>query len=108
MPRLASLLSGYGILPALLLLCLYFSWATFTEQRPTGAPGGAQLAGELARTLPRGAAVLIVARDSREDSQFAEALRGGLEGAGLSAAGEVRGQPADAREALERIARSGQ
>src|SRR5690349_1864023 len=97
-------LADYGILLALVLLCVFFSWVTYTEQRPFGAAGGAQLSGEILRRFPKGSRVLIVAGASKEDDAFAEALRTGLEAEGDTVAATVTGQPADAREALERIA----
>jgi ribose transport system permease protein len=105
---LSRLAADYGILLALAALCLYFSAVTYTEQFPTGAAGGQQLAADIARQFPRGASVLIVARDNREDAAFADTLQGELERAGMQVAAVVKGQPADAREALEKRAASGQ
>jgi ribose transport system permease protein len=99
--------SDYGILAALVLLCGYFSWVTYTVQRPTGATGGSELAEQIRRTAGNGAAVLIVTRDNREDLEFAEALGGRLSAGGGTVVGTVRGEPADARKALERLATSG-
>jgi ribose transport system permease protein len=99
-------MADYGIVLALLLLCLYFSVVTYTEQQPGGAAGGAALAVEIIRSTGPDARVLIVARDSQEDAAFAEALGGQLGRSGRTAE-TVRGQPADARRALERISGSG-
>jgi ribose transport system permease protein len=98
--------ADYGILLALIVLCVYFSVATYTEQKPFGAAGGAQLAQELGRTAPAGASILIVARANREDAEFVDALRQGLDG--FKILDTVRGQPRDARQALERIAATGE
>jgi ribose transport system permease protein len=100
-------LSEYGMLLVLLLLCLYYSYATYAEQDPSGAAGGVQLAQAILRQAKAGAKVLIVARDTPEDAAFADALAGHLAEAGLTVAATVRGQPADARAALQRIADSG-
>jgi ribose transport system permease protein len=106
-PLAKRLASEYGIVAALAALCVYFSWVTYGEQRPTGASGGAALAAQIKKTMPAGATVLVAARDSREDSEFAEALRAALDKNGYRVAAVVKGQPSDAREALEKLAGSG-
>lgn len=98
-------LADYGMLLVLLLLCAYYSAATYREQHPGGRGAGEQLAGEIARRVGPAAGVLIVVRDTREDAEFAEAIRERLAAAGFRDVQSVRGQPADARAALERIAR---
>lgn len=91
----------------LLLLCVYYSWVTYDEQHPTGESGGEQLAAEILQTFPTGARVLIVTRDGREDAAFASALEERLRAGGLAVVETVRGQPADARQALERTTKVG-
>jgi len=98
---LNSLSSEYGILLVLVLVCGVFSALTVTTQAPEGADGGARLAREvIARTVP-GGRVVIVVRATEKDAAFADALRARLEGAGRTVVHEVRGTPADVREALE-------
>jgi ribose transport system permease protein len=110
-PRLRTLasrfLADYGILAVLIGLCVFFSVATYTTQQPNGAAGGAQLAELIAGRAPRGASVLVAVRDNRADREFAEALEAGLRESGQRVAATVRGQPADARKALERLAAAG-
>lgn len=96
--------ADYGVLFVLLLLCAYYSWATLTEQQPTGAAGGEQLARQITRQFNRGAQVLIVTRVSPEDAELADTLRARLAAAGYTLAGVVQGQPGDAREALAKLA----
>ncbi|MCI0361471.1 MAG: ABC transporter permease [Planctomycetaceae bacterium] len=102
------LLRDYATLLALLVVCAALSVITLDEQYPTGAAAGRQVAGMLTSQLPRGASVLIVLRDTREDRALAEALRADAEQAGLAVFDTVHGQPADARRALEAVASSGQ
>lgn len=104
---LARFFAEYGTLPALILLCAWFAWVTTAEQRPAGSEGGHQLATEIARGTSKGASVLIVTRENREDTEFAKALQGDLERAGFRVLETVQGQPSDARQALVRIAQSG-
>ena len=79
----------------LLALGAWFSWVTLAEQHPTGAAAGRQLARELRGRGP----VLIVARDTPEDTQFVQAIERSLERGQLVRT--VQGQPVDARRALE-------
>ena len=98
------LLADYGMLLVLLLLCGYYSWVTFEEQHPSGVAGAGALSREILAQFGRGSRVLIVARDSKEDAAFAEALQQALTAGGLTVVETVKGQPSDARQALQRIA----
>ena len=105
---LSRAMSDYGILGALVVLCLFFSWRTLDEQHPNGAAGAAHMAKRLEREFaekPRG--VLIVARDSDEDREFAEALAERLAASGTLIVGTVTGKPAEARRAIGEATRSG-
>lgn len=104
---LSRFLSDYGMVLVLALLGVYFSYATYTEQDPTGAAGGTQLAQTILRQSKKPVQVLIVARDTPEDAAFADTLAQRLTEAGLTVLATVKGQPADARAALQRIAESG-
>ena len=77
----------------LLALCAYFSWVTMADQHPIGAAAGQQLARELRGKGP----VLVVARDTPEDAQFVAAFERNAD----TPVRVVKGQPADARRALE-------
>jgi ribose transport system permease protein len=100
-------LTDYGMIFVLLLLCGYFSWATLEIQHPTSASAGQQLADQIIAQFGKGAHVLIVARDTKEDGAFADALREQLRSSGAVVNDTVRGQPVDLREALSRIAAAG-
>lgn len=108
--RLSENLSGffaeYGMLLVLLLLCVAFSWITYGQQHPTGAAAAEQLAAQIVRERP-GARVLIAAGAVEEDEAFAATLEQRLTQAGLQVVAVARGQPADARRALERLAGTG-
>jgi ribose transport system permease protein len=91
----------------LLLLCAYYSWATYSEQHPAGAAGGQQLAAQVLAQSGAAGAALIVVRDSAEDGAFAEAAAQRLRQGGWRVLGLVRGQPSDARLALEKLAAEG-
>jgi ribose transport system permease protein len=97
------LLSDYGMVFVLVLLCAYYSWVTYAEQHPNGGEGGRQLAREVVKRFGAGAQVLIVARDTPEDVAFADALQQHLVQGNVQVAGVVKGQPTDARQALQRM-----
>jgi ribose transport system permease protein len=99
--------SDYGMLFVLALLCAYYSWVTYSEQHATGSAGGQQLAAEILAHSAPGARVLVLARDHAEDRAFAEALQVKLSQAGRKVVAVVKGQPADARQALEELAAVG-
>jgi len=107
-PLLSRFLSEYGMVLVLLALCGYYSVATYAEQDPGGAAGGEQLAREVVRQVPPGASVLIVARDTQEDATFAETLERRLTESGLRVVAVVKGQPADARAAVQRLVDAGE
>ncbi len=99
--------ASYGMVFVLLLLCVFFSVATWNEQHPTGATAANQVAAHLVSEHEPSARVLIVAGNSRDDTEFAEALRERLAASKLTVVDTVLGQPVDARKALEVIAVSG-
>ncbi len=100
-PWWSTLLRDYATLLALGVVCAALSVITLAEQHPTGAAAGRQVASILARDLARGAGVLIVLRDTRDDRALAESLKAAAETAGLQVIDTVHGQPIDARRALE-------
>jgi ribose transport system permease protein len=106
-PILSRFLSHYGMVLVLLLLGGYYSFATYAEQDPRGAAGGEQLAQEIVRRMGPGAKILIVTRDTQEDAAFADTLQQRLGEAGLTVVAVVKGQPTDARAALQQLADAG-
>lgn len=100
---LKRLFSNYGMAVVLLLLCLYYSWATYTTQEARGEAAGPMLVAQLVKNVPRGGEVMIVARTSEEDAQFATTVEAGLQEAGLQVAQKVLGDPRAARQALEKL-----
>ncbi len=95
------------MLLVLLLLGALFSWLTFGEQHPEGAAAARQLTTHVLEDAPANPAVLIVARDTEKDTEFAISLRESLEAAGAGRIEVVHGQPADARRALESLDAAG-
>src|SRR5262245_26949524 len=102
------LLSEYGMVLILLFLCAYYSIATFADQYPAGASGGTALAREASRQLSAGGRVLVVAGEGQADAEFAQALADEFAIEGYEVAAIVRGQPADARAALQQFMERGE
>jgi ribose transport system permease protein len=99
-----TLLADYGMVLALLVLCVFFSIVTWSEQQPTGESGARQLAAEIAKQFGRDARVLIAVRPLPEDIVLADSLQRSL---GSAAVEVVKGEPKDARAALQRLASAG-
>ncbi len=99
--------ADYGMVFVLLLLCGYYSVATWAEQHPTGAAAGEEMAGRIAAKVGSEAQVVIVARDNAEDAAFADTLRDRLAALNRPPVAVVKGQPSDARRALEQIENRG-
>ena len=90
----------YGMLAVLLLLCVFFSVLTITEQHPAGIEAASALSNRLSLSASPHARVLIVCRNTPEDSLFARALRDGLIQRGFTFAGIIAGEPTVIRERL--------
>lgn len=102
----AKLLSGYGMLGVLLLLCLFFTWKTYHTEQPTGREGGESLAESLA-SAPKTARIAIVAQAQADETEFANALRSRLAERGYTQVSVVQGDPPAVRQTLEGLAASG-
>ena len=103
---ISKVISDYGMLIGLLLLCVFFSCVTWDEQYPRGIEGANQLSQKITREFPSGSAVLILARNHQEDIDFANSLVAELENSGMKVVGSIKGHPLDARNALMKLARS--
>lgn len=95
-----KLLSEYGNVLVLLLLCAVISVMTLEEQSPTSTASAKRLAGKIAGEHDKGANVMVIVRQGGEGPDFAKALKTELTNAGLNVADVVIGQPSDARKAL--------
>ncbi|HRI14592.1 MAG TPA: ABC transporter permease [Verrucomicrobiota bacterium] len=100
----ARFLSRYGMLGVLAGLCVFFSVVTIQDQPASGVSGARRLAREIVAQSPSGARILVVARDTAEEGEFARELSGRLQRAGFVVVGTVLGQPPEARAALQRLA----
>ncbi|HLW65159.1 MAG TPA: ABC transporter permease [Gemmataceae bacterium] len=92
------------MLLVLLLLCGLFSVLTLHRQTPTGAAAGQQLARDILRQNGIDAHVLIAAGASADDAAFADTLDAELGKCNVKVLAVVKGEPRDARLALDAIA----
>ena len=104
--RLTTALRHYGMAGVLVLLCAFFSVVTVRDQQPSGTEAVENLAEQLVNS-GKTAAVLVIARGTDEDQQFAQALKAKLETAGFTVAGIVAGEPRDTRKELQRLNEAG-
>lgn len=106
MNNLSRLLTHYGMLAVLLLLCVWFSWATFHREQPAGREGGEALAQELLSSRQSLASAVIVVPVDEESRSFADALSTALTSGG-SPLPRIEGDPPAVRQTLETRAREG-
>src|SRR5687767_4984269 len=100
--RLARIARDYGMAGVLVLLCIYYSWATNAEQHPRGSTAASLLGRQMARERPPPATVLIIGSTTDDDQSFAATLAPLLEKRGYQISGSILGDPRAARQALER------
>ncbi|MEE3180412.1 MAG: hypothetical protein VX288_00765, partial [Planctomycetota bacterium] len=84
-----KLLSRFGTLFVLLLLCVFFSIATLKDQHPTDEGAARTLAGRISRDYPGTPGVLIVVRQGEEDLLYAATLEEELKRSGANILGKV-------------------
>lgn len=102
-PWLRRFVTDYGMVFVLLLLCGFFSVITVSEQSPTGEAAAVQMSTQIRELgLPREAPVLIAVGDQPDDAAFAARLERELGASGHQVVGVARGEPKNAREALDR------
>lgn len=104
---LSRLLTDYGMIFVLALLCAFFSIATLSEQAPNSEAAARQVAMALGPKFGKTPQVLIVVRDQPEDASFASKLEEILATTDAKVVAVVKGEPKDARVALQKIAASG-
>jgi len=104
---LTRFLTDYGMVFVLVLLCAFFSVVTITDQSPIGETAAKQVATSIKGQLGKAARVLIATREQSDDAAFAKKLESELGASGAKVLAVVKGEPKDAREALQRLAASG-
>ena len=96
-----KLLSDYGNVLVLLILCLFVSFVTLEEQSPRSEAAAERLAKQIASKNSPGANVAILVRSGEGAEKFSKTLETALADSGLTVTTNVVGNPAAARAALE-------
>jgi len=107
MPPLQTFLRDYGMVFVLLLLCAFFSVVTVSDQSPRGEAAAAQVAAEIKKSHGPAPQVLIAVGDQPDDAAFASGLERALTAQGARVAAVARGEPKDARAAMEGLHAAG-
>lgn len=105
---LTRTMTDYGMFVVLLILCIFFSAVTFTEQAASGLAAASQLHSIITKQFDVGARVLISASTQSNDPAFADDLERQLREAGFAVLGTIKGGPKEARQALEEIQLKGE
>lgn len=104
---LGGLFTDYGMLIVLLVLVLLFSVLTLSEQHPTDAVAGREVARRVVNQFGESAYILVVSRDTAGDRAFSESAARSVEAEGGKVISQVLGGPADARKAIEQALATG-
>ncbi len=105
---LSRMMTDYGMFVVLLILCIFFSAVTFTEQAASGPAAASQLHSIITKQFDVGARVLIAASTQSNDPAFADDLERQLRDTGFAVLGTIKGGPKEARQALEEIQLKGE
>ena len=97
-----KLLSDYGNVLVLLLLCVVISVVTLEEQSPRSTAAAENLAVTIVGDAGKDANILILVRRGEGQQEFANTLKTTLSQADLNVTDTVVGTPADARAVLEK------
>ena len=103
----ARFFTHYGMVGVLLILCGYFSWATYGVQQPRGSAAGRLVARQIAREFQPPARVLVVARATEDDRAFLGTVSADLRGRGFVVEEASQIDPRTARLALQNLAEAG-
>ena len=97
-----KLLSKYGNVLVLLLLCAFISIVTLEEQSPRSTAAAKQLAKKIAQSNSKSANVIVLVRRGKDQQEFADTLKDALTNTGLNVSESIVGTPRDARIALKK------
>ena len=102
------LFTEYGMVLVLLLLGVFFSVATISEQSLVGEVAAKGVATEIAALPGDSLRIFIAVGNEPDDAVFASSLEQELKGSGRTVVAVSRGEPKDAREALVKINTAGE
>lgn len=97
------ILTDYGMLLVLLVLCVLFSLLTINEQTPSGEAAGELLVQRVAGECDQMETILVVGAEKKESAVLAEIVGRKLKAAGFVNARTVVGSPRNLRVALDEL-----
>ncbi|MEW5924856.1 MAG: ABC transporter permease [Candidatus Zixiibacteriota bacterium] len=98
--RLSHLLSDYGMIIVLAILCLLFSLLTVTEQYPTGADAARDILEQIKNNIPEKTDLLVITGTSNDNMEFFETLQNDKSVLHKYALRYISGNPTDIRSEL--------
>ena len=101
--NLNRILSDYGMLIVLILLCVFYAFSTMTEQNPRGSDAASQVAETLINDYDQDVGIVVVSKANPEHQLFSSTLRNLLNDAGFTRVEQVVGEPPAVRNAFERF-----
>lgn len=102
----SNFFAHYGSVFVLILLCAYYSYATYSEQHPITPSAGRDLAKQIDEQSEEGD-VIIVIRETVGDRQFAKAIQDEMNRRGRKVSQTIAGSPAEIRKGIEAAGKQG-
>ena len=100
-------LSDYGMFFVLMLLCVFFSYATWNEQHPEGREAARQITEKFAERHGQCKAAVVVGQGGALAAEFVEQVSETLGEAGVSVLENVQGDPRDLDAVLKKLSDAG-
>jgi len=106
-PHLSRLVNDYGMLAVLLLMCLYYSWATWRVRYPVGRDAARRVAEEIVDRQGEKAEVLVVAGTAKIERQFSDTLAALLGERGFRVIDIINDSPPKVAAAVRQLVEQG-
>jgi ribose transport system permease protein len=104
----SRIFTDYGMLMILLLLCLFFSFVTYSKQSATGDTAAYQVKSIITQLIQKEKHILIVIRPQQDEIRYGETLLRELTNLGYQSIELIKGEPRDANLALQKLIKKGQ
>ena len=105
---LRKLLSSYGMIVILIVLCVIFSVLTLKERTPSGGLAVSEMAAEVNKQFDKSQVVVTVGAANTDSADFSDRLGKALTSQGFHDCYIVTGTPRDLRLELDKIKAAGQ
>ncbi len=101
-----KLLSEYGMVLVLIVLCVFFSLKTLKRESSSGASAVARVVEKVSKSFTKGDSILVAGAVRKDSGEFAEEVSAALKDAGYSSVRTVVGTPRDLRVAIDEMSAS--